>query len=87
MKLDIEKEKLATEISKVFPEWRGRNFSIWREGKERSFFVYFGKAFDKDTTKYYEVMRMHPVGHPKRIEELKKLGAWLAKAEELEAMK
>lgn len=34
MKLDIEKEKLATEISKIFPEWRGRNFSIWREGKE-----------------------------------------------------
>lgn len=45
------------------------------------------KAFDKDTTKYYEVTRMHPVGHPKRIEGLKKLGAWLAKAEELEAMK
>ena len=43
MKLDIEKEKLATEISKIFPEWRGRNFSIWREGKEQSFFVYFGK--------------------------------------------
>lgn len=48
-KLIERREKLSSVLSKRFPMWRGRNFSLWREwttiGKTRvqKNFVYFGK--------------------------------------------
>ena len=48
-KLIERREKLSAVLSKRFPAWRGRNFSLWREwatiGKTRvqKNFVYFGK--------------------------------------------
>lgn len=38
-----ERERLSKRITEHFPKWRGRNFSMWREGKDRKHVVYFGR--------------------------------------------